>query len=440
VAYRALTGEHPFAAATPVAVLTQHLTATLEPPRTRAPERDIPVAAEGIVLRAMQREPADRYQNAEEMRRAIDEIGAATPSAPAKEATRRESDAQISAVSPQSAVAARLRREDFDSYERGLRLRRYVALSLVPLLLLLGSLGAFYALRSQTPAPRDEESEPNDDPATANPIASGRPIRGHIGKRRSQEESDRDFFHLVVPPASPQGEQRLTAEVSGIPEMDLILQVFDGSGRAIAESETGAEGDAEAIYDLRVAPGDYYVQVREVWVSGQNATENVSDWYSLKATVDRAAPNEELEPNDDPASATPITIDTGTSARGTIVGRLTHPGDVDCFGVSGPRPTTMSASVSGLPGVDLRLMLLPATAKLGAKLPGARIVDGAKTGEGVRLDKAAWTGAGSPVVCVERRDHVSPHARDHVAHAEHLPHVGLPSRSATYSLTVEASR
>jgi serine/threonine protein kinase len=428
VAYRSLTGEHPFAAATPVAVLTQHLTTHLERPRARAPEREIPQAADAIVVKAMEKKQGDRYQSAEEMKKAIEAASSAASEPGLKDGTRRESDAAVSAVSAMG-VAERLRREDFDGYERGLRLRRWLALSIVPLVLVLAGAGGFFYLRQDHPKVLEEEVEPNDDPATANAIASGQPIRGHVGKRRTQEESDRDFYHLVVDkPGS-----RITAEVSGIPEMDLILQVFDGQGHEIAESETGAEGDAEAIFDLRADPGDYYVQVREVWVSGQNATENVSDAYSLKASVDAIAPNEELEPNNEPAIANPM-------GAGPMIGRLTHPGDIDCYTVPAPAPTSLSAAVTGLPGVELRLSLLPQGGKLGQKAAGVRVAD-SRTGDAAKLDKAAWPpGLSAPVVCVERRDH--PVARDkvHVAHTEHSPHVALPSRSATYSLSVDAQR
>ncbi len=429
LAYRALTGEHPYAAPTPVAVLTQHLTASLTPPRVRAPALDIPAVAEEVVLRAMQRSPADRYQSAEEMRDSI-AITAAGPSEPLRDGARRETDHGTHPPVSAAGVVERLKREDFDSYERSLRVRRWLALSIVPVLLAAAAVGAFYALGNTKPSVLDEEREPNDDPATANAITSGRAIRGQIGKRRSTEESDRDFYHVVIAP----GVERLTAEVTGIPEMDLILQVFDGQGHPIAESETGAEGDAEAIFDLRVAPGDYYVEVRQVWVAGEQATENVSDWYSLKVAVDRAPPNVELEPDDDPAHAVPV------SPGAPIVGRLTHPGDVDCFTVPAARPSTIAAAVTGLPGVDLRLSLLPSTAKLGARGVGVRVADASGAGEGEKLEKAPWpqgaAAAGAPVVCVERKDR--PARGERVAHAEHAPHVALPSRSATYSLTIDA--
>jgi hypothetical protein len=362
------------------------------------------------------------------MRGAIEALSwASEDSHPRSGAHRRSSDsaANVSAV----GVVERLRREDFDGYERGLKVRRWVALSIVPFVLLALAVGGFFFIRHDKPRVLDEEVEPNDDPATANAVESGRSIRGHIGQRRSPEESDRDFYHLSVTPPN----DRLTVEVTGIPEMDLILQLYDGAGKLVAESETGAEGDAEAIFDQRVQPGEYYVQVREVWVSGENATENVSDWYSLKVLVDHAPATEEVEPNGDPALANTV------AASNVMVGRLTHPGDVDCFLVPPPIPSAVGAAVTGLPGVDMRIALLPQTARVGQK--GTRTVDGAHTGEGARIDKAPWqASSGPPVVCVERRDHPVPRGQEHVAHTEHLPHVALPSRSATYNLTIDAAR
>ncbi len=433
LAYRALTSEHPFAAATPVAVLTQHLTTPLEAPTVRAPSREIPPAAEAIVMRAMEKQREDRYQSAEAMRAAVvsaiaDPSNAVSPHEGSRhDIDRRLSDAGVSGVSAVGA-AERLKREDFDSYERSLRVRRYIALSLVPLILLCAAVGAYYFVWRSGDQLLDEEREPNDDPTHANLIAAGRSIRGQIGRRRSIEESDRDFFHLPI--AAP--NNRLTVELSGIPEMDLILQVFDGAGHEIAESETGAEGDSEAIFDLRVAPGDYYLQAREVWVGGQQANENISDWYSMRALVDVAAADEELEPNDDPQSANPMPAATQAPAASVITARLSHPGDVDCFTVAGKVGSALAASVSALPGVDLRLSLLPAGGKLGTRGPGVRVADSGGVGEGEKLDKAPLTQA-APVLCVERKDRAA--ARG--AHAEHQTHIALPSRTATYRLTVD---
>ena len=71
ILYQMLTGSPPFAGATPLSVLTAHLTSPPVPPRERAPERPISPALEAVVLHAMAKDPADRYSTAVAMAAAI---------------------------------------------------------------------------------------------------------------------------------------------------------------------------------------------------------------------------------------------------------------------------------------------------------------------------------------------------------------------------------
>ncbi len=64
ILYELLTGTVPFVGATPLNVLTAHLTSAPEPPRLRAPERSIPPALEAVALHAIAKDPADRYATA----------------------------------------------------------------------------------------------------------------------------------------------------------------------------------------------------------------------------------------------------------------------------------------------------------------------------------------------------------------------------------------
>jgi eukaryotic-like serine/threonine-protein kinase len=65
VLYEMLTGERPFSGETPPAVAYQHVSVEPIPPRDIRPQ--ISDAAETIVLRAMAKDPDDRYGSAEEM-------------------------------------------------------------------------------------------------------------------------------------------------------------------------------------------------------------------------------------------------------------------------------------------------------------------------------------------------------------------------------------
>ena len=64
ILYELLTGSVPFSGATPLSVLTAHLTSSPTLPRVRAPERPITVALEAVVMHAIAKDPEKRYATA----------------------------------------------------------------------------------------------------------------------------------------------------------------------------------------------------------------------------------------------------------------------------------------------------------------------------------------------------------------------------------------
>ncbi|MBC8076080.1 MAG: protein kinase [Chloroflexales bacterium] len=71
VLYEMVTGRVPFEATTPLAVLMNHVHQPLPPPRSR--NAKLPVAVEQIIVRALEKNPDQRYQSAAEMRAAVHE-------------------------------------------------------------------------------------------------------------------------------------------------------------------------------------------------------------------------------------------------------------------------------------------------------------------------------------------------------------------------------
>jgi serine/threonine-protein kinase len=65
VLYEMLTGSVPFTGDTPLEIAMKHLSAVPEPPSER--REDVPHELDAIVLRALAKDPEDRYQSAEEM-------------------------------------------------------------------------------------------------------------------------------------------------------------------------------------------------------------------------------------------------------------------------------------------------------------------------------------------------------------------------------------
>ena len=81
--YKMLTGSAPFTGEGYMALLTRHMFEPPEPPRQRAPERDIPPEVEAIVLRALAKERDDRWPG---MVALADAIAATLPGQPSARA------------------------------------------------------------------------------------------------------------------------------------------------------------------------------------------------------------------------------------------------------------------------------------------------------------------------------------------------------------------
>jgi len=59
--YKLLTGSAPFSGEVYMAVLASHMFDPVEPPRQRAPDREIPEPVEALILRALAKDPDDRW-------------------------------------------------------------------------------------------------------------------------------------------------------------------------------------------------------------------------------------------------------------------------------------------------------------------------------------------------------------------------------------------
>ena len=115
VLYEMLVGRPPFVGDTPVAIAYQHVQET--PPRPRALNPEIPVALEAIVLQAMAKLPAERYQSADDLRADLERflrnqtVLASPPSefapGPLTEALPRSAPPEpVAVASPENAVGA----------------------------------------------------------------------------------------------------------------------------------------------------------------------------------------------------------------------------------------------------------------------------------------------------------------------------------------------
>ena len=75
IMYELLCGRVPFLGATFMAILTRHMFEFPEPPSVVAPDANIPIDAEALVLKALQKDPALRFANMAQMAAAIEAVG-----------------------------------------------------------------------------------------------------------------------------------------------------------------------------------------------------------------------------------------------------------------------------------------------------------------------------------------------------------------------------
>jgi len=71
ILYQMATGDLPFVSDTPVGYLTKHLAEVPVAPRQKRPDLQISPALDGLIVKALDKDPAKRFQNAEEMRTAL---------------------------------------------------------------------------------------------------------------------------------------------------------------------------------------------------------------------------------------------------------------------------------------------------------------------------------------------------------------------------------
>jgi len=402
--YRVLTGTPPFQATTPMGVLTKHVTDPLELPRTRAPALDLPQVADAIVSRAMAKSPDDRYASAAEVGRDLQAALAARPrgssptmaaptvregrprqvpsdedqashrttegdhggdesqgSSPSRSAPGPESQASgdwprgaeppdPDAISDSQAGtgADRLRRREFDAFEHALLRRRRLGALAVPFALAAAAGLVAFAVTHGRERAGVTEQEPNDSPAQATLLPLDQPVSGHVGKRLSANAPDMDYFRL---PSSKE-TRVVSARLQGIPEVDLVLELFDGQGEAVAKSDARGKGGGEWIQPTVVGPGEAFILVRQLWTQDAPLAEDVPDAYSLAAHFGPPQPGWESEPNDTPATANPV---GGESHR--MRGYLGRPDDRDWYTFVFSSPGRYVATVDAAAGLDVELSL-----------------------------------------------------------------------------------
>ncbi len=148
-------------------------------------------------------------------------------------------------------------------------------------------------------------------------------------------------------------------------------------GQRVVKVDDRGRGVGEWLQPTSIGPTETYIAVRELWVEGTSPTANAPDPYTLTVSWGPLQSGWEVEPNDWPSAATPI---TGGNARGY----LGSAEDRDWFSVAVRNKGRLTGSVEAPAGVDLLILFDEA---------GKRTVDrhGAGDKETFSLDVQAGT-------------------------------------------------
>jgi eukaryotic-like serine/threonine-protein kinase len=348
--YRMISGQFPFDGTSPMGIMSRHLTDKVAPPSTRAPDRDIPPQVDRLILRAMAKNRDDRFETAADMRHELESILGITSGERSRRSRLGLSDELVPMEehTGDSTGVVRLGREDWDEFERQQKRRRRVMSFVVTPLLLGGlGLGAWGAYRFMKPRPATSEKEPNDIATMATLLPRGKPVSGFIGKPRPSGEPDFDYYRI------PPGDRRraVTARLTGIPDVDLVLELFDDRGQRLARSDGGRVGEGEWVGPTIVGGGEVFVRARPVWTSGEAPNPGSPVPYELTVDWGPPKPDFELEPNDTPDTANPI------DKEGRYTAYHATPEDEDWFAIRVPPGFHITGEAEGSDGIDIVVLI-----------------------------------------------------------------------------------
>jgi len=354
--FKTLTGRPPYPGNNPIRILNSHLDDPI--PRIGAIKPEL-AFLDQFFFSALAKQPEQRFKSI----RALD---AAFRDAIKERNQSSSSELKLEPVEGNSSDPGRLlpklsnalianlaTSKDFDHFEWSLRFRR-IGLVLLTFSLLVGAVWAvIWGVVMGNFYDHSAEAEPNDSLKSANDLRSGRPLLAAIGEPPSGVRADRDFFRVLGVEAG----QVLSVQVSGVPGLDLVVEVVNANGERLLIHSAQGDGYGETIPNFRVGEEPLYLVVREMWKQGEKTKAKPDEWYSISIDSRNPMPGEEHEPNENTRLASSF-------LRGKANGMLSRPDDVDVYRfdrMSGLRSITVD--VTGLPTTDLTLELQDSTGR-----------------------------------------------------------------------------
>ena len=200
-----------------------------------------------------------------------------------------------------------------------------------------GSAGYHLAIRL-LPFEAGDEVEPNGKGTLANEVAPGADVTGFLAWRH-----DEDWFRLPLG-GLPEGSV-LAVDLDPPAQVAASITIYDSVEHKMIEQH-GHKGDRLALRNVRLPSSEpsVYVVVRA------DSGRNLETRYALRLRSEEARADAELEPNDDPSHAVPL-------SDGSFVGYL-GPGDVDVYRYTATMPTELDFEVVPPERVDPKIEVI----------------------------------------------------------------------------------
>ncbi len=106
----------------------------------------------------------------------------------------------------------------------------------------------------QGPGPSADEVEPNDGEEVATPLPLGGTARGKI-----EPEADVDYYRVALDRPGV-----LQVVLSGVDDMDLVLELTDDAGNPVAKSDRGGARVKEGLPNVGLQRGSYMLVVKQL--------------------------------------------------------------------------------------------------------------------------------------------------------------------------------
>ena len=201
--------------------------------------------------------------------------------------------------------------------------------------------GSYHVTLRLQPIEAGEEIEPNGKATMATELAPVGEAVGYFGWRH-----DQDWYRIPLdglPEAST-----LSADLEAVPGVTASLVVLDSVERKLTEVR-GRKEERVAVRNIRLGPGEPYIYLEVRADVGRS----VEVRYNLRLRTEVAKPGaagSDLEPNDDPAHANPL-------SDGVVQGYLGR-GDVDVYRYTATEPLELDIEAAPPERVDLRMEVI----------------------------------------------------------------------------------